>query len=659
MATTPSIGSVNMATDEDLTVTAYSEDDYYPADNQNLNRVKPWRTSDKKLEFDGVAAGAYVADHADFDITGDFTFEWRGFLDKVTGVQTLCDKYITDTGYNVQVVGDEIRVRLGKSAATMTLTTTAANLTVDTNTLIKTVYDASAAEISFWVNHVEIARGNNSTQTNCTLSGTIPTSIDTNSENFSIGINSRLNDNHFDGKKVHVRIIDEEHDNAGYLNPSICIGAWNLRSDLTDISGNGHDLTWTRGLDLNGTNEFAYVADHADFDATTNLTLQGTVYIESGFSFAWLCHKADATTGYAAVLTAARKLRFYPDDSGSNYWETTNAVIDLDTWSFWKMEYSGGVRMWVNGSEVPGSQTGLMPGSLSTNAVRLTVGANDTGGSSFGGIYGDFALSKSTAGDGDPIGVTIAEGYWLFQDNLNDSSGNGHTLTGNNIDSTDYTDTPVQGYSSYTGYQLILFELPSGSTMQPTSVFFDRRHNLTDTATIKVMVGSPYATYDEETTINVTAGEAAFADITITARRRIWFEIHDAANTADYLEIIKIWFGDMVDLSHSWLNDMQYSDQANILVTECDGGQRFGIQTTSTELWKMSATYEPIDTTDQTNMATIIQNGKRGTIPMVVMDDNSEYRLCYLWQDKIGFVENSTAYNTFSELIIEECGIGL
>ena len=204
-------------------------------------------TSSISLDLNGTDEYATHADNADFDITGDLTTEIIVTPDTVSGNQTLIGKGAgtgANNSYFLRLTNDEIDFRGSGDGSTLwSLTTTAANLVAGTPYIIKAAYDASAFEVSFFVNGAEIARGNNGTQTNCTLGGTVTNSLFSGTGLLSVGA-TQTGVNLFDGEIAFVGIKAAEEDNGAYLVPSTTAGYWNWDAgDLTDSSGNNHTLT--------------------------------------------------------------------------------------------------------------------------------------------------------------------------------------------------------------------------------------------------------------------------------------------------------------------------------------------------------------------------------------------------------------------------------
>ena len=201
------------------------------------------------LDLDGANDYAWVADHADFDITSDLTIETRINPDAVAGVQMLLHKRSATDGWSLELSGDEARLYLHNAAdSDADVVTTTANLTAGSYQTIKAVYDASAQEISFYLAGVEIARANNTAQENCTLVGVIPASIGVNATRVTVGADA-AGANRFNGQIEFIGVEAAENDNGDALAKIGSRAYWNMNQrlnaagDLPDQSGNEHDLT--------------------------------------------------------------------------------------------------------------------------------------------------------------------------------------------------------------------------------------------------------------------------------------------------------------------------------------------------------------------------------------------------------------------------------
>ena len=219
-----------------------------PFDTAALNKRQlhpAYRSSSRALDFDG-SAYATLNHHADFNISGDLSIQALIEPDEVAAETFIADKFSGTDGYKFTKDTDKLRLYIHNSGTTdCDVVTTVTGCEEDTPSWILANYDCSVPEISFWRDGSEIARANNSTQTGCTLTGTIPTSIGTNTTRLTIGADSS-GTSCFDGAMGFVCLSTGDEDHGGFIQPTTCAGHWGFDgSNLTDSSGNDHTLTGT------------------------------------------------------------------------------------------------------------------------------------------------------------------------------------------------------------------------------------------------------------------------------------------------------------------------------------------------------------------------------------------------------------------------------
>jgi hypothetical protein len=107
-------------------------------------------------------------------------------------------------------------------------------------------FDESEAEISVWnlLTGALIARGNNTTQTGCTKTGTLPTSLTDGGAALSLGRNV-FGGTYFDGMLGSAAAWNAEYDDGTVHAPDDAGAAayWAFNGGVTDETGNGHTLT--------------------------------------------------------------------------------------------------------------------------------------------------------------------------------------------------------------------------------------------------------------------------------------------------------------------------------------------------------------------------------------------------------------------------------
>jgi hypothetical protein len=200
-------------------------------------------------------------------------------------------------------------------------------------------------------------------------------------------------------------------------------------------------------LDLDGSTEYAWVADHADFDLTTDLTIEVMIVPDKITGVQHLVHKSDTLDGYQLNLNGD-EVEFVLENSGATDATITTTAANLAVAKERRIKavFDGGTTTAkiydvVSGAEITSSVSGTVPATLGTNATRVTIGTDDTAsGNFYDGKKGLALISASGTLDAIHIAPTNSQAYWGFEGNLNDSSGNSHTLTGVNIATADYGD---------------------------------------------------------------------------------------------------------------------------------------------------------------------------------------------------------------------------
>ena len=297
-------------------------------------------------------------------------------------------------------------------------------------------------------------------------------------------------------------------------------------------------------LTLNGSDEYAYVADHADFDITGDLTIECLIRPSSVSGTRYIQDKVLAGTGYG-LLQIDDEIRMQIDTA----YEQTDALnMSTGTWYHIKATYDASaqeIKIYVNGSLEASSTTGVVPAAITANNERITIGATNAGASLFAGSIAWFAISAEehdTAYNYLEKAGTNNRGYWEFQQDLTDSSGNSHTLTGNNLDASNY--------SQMTAYEVVyVAEATSGNK---DTLIIEKNHNLTSSASIRLFSGDWTSASTASTllaTIAVTADTTIINNFGSTAITNFWVEVHDPTNTDSYIKIRYAFLGEEIALT--------------------------------------------------------------------------------------------------------------
>lgn len=669
------------------TISARTESSTYPAGNLTKHRLWPgYRSSaDQCLVIAGVNEYGYVADHADFDITGDLTIEAIIYIDSSgSGNRYIVHKLDYHNGYGLRINSlNNLQLFINGLSTDANTARVQTNDALPLNTFIrvKAVYDASANEVVFYLDEfdgngtAEIARVNNSTQTGGSLSGTIPSSITANAVRLTLGAD-QLGSNLFIGKFVSIGIAAAEHDNVGYLDPASSAGYWNFRGDLSDESGNGHTLGGFKALDLNGVDEYAYIpTDQGDFDLQSftmefdliNPNYGGAQVIAGKFA-------GGANWSYAVHLSGGDLLVLLtPDGTHASRGLVRFTNADLLNWHRYKIVVDLSVpevSVFIDHTEVArannSSQTGCtlegtLPTSLFNSSYSFHIGRHMAGDYYFfAGSLGFLAVDSGASDNGNSLSPTSCTAYWQFQGNLNDSSGHGHTLTGNNISSADYVNASSYTYSNFTFTNHWLGMVLSTSK-SPTHLFIDRRHNLSNGATVRLMRGDWHSNSAQE---GATATVAADQSIIITlpsaptADTHWWLSIDDPDNPDGYIEIPYVYLGSKVVMNRGFLRGYRHSERRHgSMLGDSVGGYTAYVR--SEELWEADYRLRTL-TSDLATVRSLASVAGLGR-PFVFSEDGSvaHARLVY-WPDALAppYTHNVGDQN-FIDLHLREAGGGI
>ena len=164
---------------------------------------------------------------------------------------------------------------------------------------------------------------------------------------------------------------------------------------LIDRSGKGHTgtisgATWTtlgkygRALTFDGVNDWVTVADAADLDLTTGMTLEAWVRPSSLGSWRTVILK-QSPGGLAYSLYASNEQSLVESDVniGADVGAAAPAALAVNTWSHLAVSYDGtALRLFVNGVEVDSRP---LSGSMLTSTGVLRIGGNSVWSEFFAG----------------------------------------------------------------------------------------------------------------------------------------------------------------------------------------------------------------------------------------------------------------------------------
>jgi len=300
------------------------------------------------------------------------------------------------------------------------------------------------------------------------------------------------------------------------------------------------------------------------------------------FHFGWLCKPATIDTGGATTLiidkwggAGQRAYRVSQVNANmivalsSNKTDTAatvtfTGVFTAATWKRFDLDYDASateLALYINGVESgratadsgTGTATvtyGSVPNSIGDGTTRLTIGADSSGAYPWGGSLGFICFDGTENDNGGWLYPATCDTYYNFDNSDGtDSSGNGRTLTAVSLSSGDY--------SNCTAYMFIMFTLPT--TQNPTFLFLDRRHNLTSTATIRLLRGDRGGIYNSVSYISsITAEQPVVSRFSSTTTNKWWLEINDPDNPDGYIEIPHVWLGEWQDLGMAFGDEGGY-----------------------------------------------------------------------------------------------------
>ena len=174
----------------DNIITIFPENENQPGSNMTIHTAESGSPIKKHDLGKYYTAQDELTDHADFDITGHMTIETLVYMAAAPGGGFgfyLIDKYDGSGGYLLSI-NPSLKVQLRLSSTAISTCDTV--LSALTWYRIKVVYDASAQEVTWYIN---------GSSAPATVTGTIPASIGTNSTDVHIGTNYLASTAFFNG----------------------------------------------------------------------------------------------------------------------------------------------------------------------------------------------------------------------------------------------------------------------------------------------------------------------------------------------------------------------------------------------------------------------------------------------------------------------------
>ena len=261
-----------------------------------------------------------------------------------------------------------------------------------------------------------------------------------------------------------------------------------------------------------------------------------------------------------------------------------------------------------------------------------------------------FDLLDGTESDnGGYLYPATCDAYYNFDNSDGtDSSGNGRTLTAVSLSSGDY--------SNCTAYNWVTYTLPA--TQNPTFLFIDRRHNLTSTATVRLLRGDLGSAYNSVSYISsITAGQPVVSRFSSTTTNKWWLEINDPDNTDGYIEIPFAYLGSNTSMERAHLRGYDHDEfmpgnQQSDVLGNPDGYIRGG------QVWGKSLTFRANATDFSTLQSVRDETGRNRPVAFCEDVDNEDTET---WLVKIPDMKYSHIYTTyrFVKAAVQEVAVGL
>lgn len=202
------------------------------------------------------------------------------------------------------------------------------------------------------------------------------------------------------------------------------------------------------GLDITGSLTVSLWAKFASQPGTNNSMLLVQKYATTGNQRAYAMEYDDSS--------GTKRLRTLISSNGTVATNLTlNETLTNNTWYNLVFVFTASNRMeiFINGVSI-GNITSSIPSGIFNSSSPFVLGRNNEGGSSyFNGGFDDVRIWSRALSSGevsslysDPCNFSNGsnlQGWWKFDNNGNDSSGNGNDLTNNNS-ATFVTDTAYQ-----------------------------------------------------------------------------------------------------------------------------------------------------------------------------------------------------------------------
>lgn len=423
-------------------------------------------------------------------------------------------------------------------------------------------------------------------------------------------------------------------------------------------------LSADKFLELNGSDEYCSVLHHADFNATTQFSQETVFILDSLPGGVEIFRKYDGVNGIRVAVLITGEVRVKVDNSGTTDGTIDSAAstISLDTLYKLKIVYDGSgptVTAYLNESPLAMNVTaGTVPAAIGANTHTLYFGSNNGTSSFLPGKIARSAFAITAFDNGADLDPLLSGGFWEFgNNNLDDSSGNGHTLTGVNIDAGNFVNELTN--------QWIDFEF--AAAQQPTYIVIPAGHNIGNNGgspMISLKRGDRYSVVQEVVVDqqSVVAGQPIVIRIATPTADTHWsIEIDDADNLAGTIEIPYVFMGVRSPMEKSFQIGF---NEADILLGQmtADGSGSYTAYPRTDEIYQAGPLRFRANSNDKAILESVFAEARRGR-PVIFCpsedDEDTDTKLVYLPEAMNPRVQKISTKRHLMDVPIIEAGGGL
>jgi len=310
--------------------------------------------------------------------------------------------------------------------------------------------------------------------------------------------------------------------------------------------------TARKPLYFDGTNDYLYTADHADFHITDNLVVYMVFRPTSLSGTQVLLQKYGSSSGYLIRLIGD-DLQLIIGGNNSVHYCTFSSAIEADKWYSAIFSYSNGEpKLIVNGAEAALTLSGTSSTSIGTGNGSLIIGSSG-GANYFQGYIQESGIAVATPTEWhtpNPTGGGFMRGYWYLDgwngSVIEDASNTSHDLTAVSLNAAD--NVAMKGAHS--------LRADLKTALDFDTAVIDRRHNLDASADISWNINGWFSrsSVKHPRSTEIIDGGALVMSRSSGLNRYPWFEFIDSGTGGDsYFDIPMIYVGKKSELYRSLL----------------------------------------------------------------------------------------------------------